>query len=236
MSSPAPSPRTRAPLSARWRAVAGPLLETTVLFALVTVVAGGVFADGDPEPPIRLGLVDVPALAAVAAFAVLRPRWQAIAGRLQIVPPFVVFAAIATALAAAAHPDPDLGRLLSGGAGVLVGAFFGWLGVPAHAFATALEGDEARPWREIHVGAALAFLGSLAGAARGGAVLSAPTILLGILVLARALREDARDLADGRTSRAGAAARVLLGLAILLLGAGLLVVTTAVSLGLRPMR
>jgi hypothetical protein len=235
---------TRAPWPQAWIFHLGLALETSVLVALVAMVAGGALEDDAPDLerlPISLGARDLPALVLVLLFAVYRAapglglaaagsRWSS---RLARVPPFIVFSALVMGAAAASHPTLAGGRPVSLAAGLVVGALFGWIAMPLHAITAALEAAEPRPWRELHAAASLIVFGSLAAAARGGAVLAAPAIGAGVALLGRGIREDLRDLAS-RGGRAGAAFRVLLGLAFALLGVGLLVVTTAMSLGWTP--
>ena len=226
---------SRSPWSTRRVALAGLALETSVLLGVVGMISAGAFDGGVEESielPIRLGLRDVPALVVLAFFVLLRERWANVAGLLARAPPFVFFCALITAAAASAHPDPALGAPLSAAAGLLVGVIFGVFGMPMHAFAQALADREAQPWRELHVASALVVLGSLGAAVRGGALVSAPTIGGGLVLLLRGLHQDGSHLLSASGGRASAALRLLLGGAFFLLGLGLLVVSTAISFGL----
>jgi hypothetical protein len=73
--------------------------------------------------------------------------------------------------------------------------------------------------------------GALACAARFGALLGLPALLLGVLVLGRSLALDARVAWRGE-GRAGAIARAVLALFVLPIAIGLAVVGPAISLGL----
>lgn len=226
-------PSERPPWPRAWVARATLALEASVLLAVIAIVASGALA-AEPPPahlPIPLGPREVPALAVVGAYVLLRDRWSLVAGWLARVPPFVLACGATVAAAAAAHPPDELSAPLAGAAGLLTGLLFGWVGMPLHELAADL-GGQPRPWRELQVACTLVALGSLGAAARGGAVVAAPTIAAGVLLLLRGAKHDAGDVWRGLGHRAAAALRLALGLGFALLGVGLFVVTTAMSFGL----
>lgn len=214
----------RRPLSPRLVRLAAVLAETSVLLALVGVVAGGVFHEGDPQPPIPLSLADLPGLLVIAAYAgSVRVRRHPLA--------FVAATALVIALGAFAHPDPDKGSALSALLGIPVGAVLAFFCMPVHQLTAAMSDGAPHPWREVQVGATLAVLGSLACAVRGGALLGAPAIGVGILVLLRALRFDLPAIVRPG-ERGSAFLRTIVGTLALAMATGLIVVASLISFGL----
>lgn len=214
----------RRPLSPRLVRLAAVLAETSLLLALVGVVAGGVFHEDEPHPPFRLSLADLPGLLVIAAYAgSVRVRRHPLA--------FVAATALVIALGAVAHPDPAMGRLLSALLGLPVGAVLASFCMPVHRLTATMADGAPHPWREVHVGATLAVLGSLACTVRGGALLGAPAIGVGIVVLLRALRFDVPAIVRPG-DRGPAFVRTIVGALALAMATGLLVVASLISFGL----
>jgi hypothetical protein len=214
----------RRPLSTRLLHLAALLAEASVLLALVGVVAGGVFQKRDPKPPIPLSLADLPALLVVAIYAgSTRVRRHRLA--------FVAATALVIAVGAFAHPDPEKGPLLSALLGIPVGGVLAFFCIPVHQLTTDMSDEQVHPWREVQVGATLAVLGALACAVRGGALLGAPAIGVGIVVLVRALRFDLPAIVRPG-GRGSAFARAIAGTLALAMATGLIVVASLISVGL----
>lgn len=214
----------RRPLSPRLVLLAALLAEASVLLALVGVVAGGVFQQRDPEPPIPLSLADLPALLVVAIHAgSARVRRHRLG--------FVAATALAIAVGAFAHPDPEKGPLLSALLGIPVGAVLAFFCMPVHQLTADMSDGRVHPWREVQTGATLAVLGALACAVRGGALLGAPAIGVGIVVLVRALRFDLPAIVRPG-GRGSAFARTIIGTLSLAMATGLIIVASLISFGL----
>jgi hypothetical protein len=205
--------------------VASTLLESGMLLAFGAMFVSGMVAapEGEaPRLPMRLGLSAVPSLVVVAGYAakrLTRPRGWA----------FAAACALVCSFGAALRPGlPPLGRLGDGVLGLLVGVIMGGLVMPLDDEADALIKSGSRPWRELFYGSLLAVFGVLPSVIVGGFVLALPTMGVGLWVLGRGLRYDLRQLVRGG-GRGGAAARLLLGLALGLLGLGMAVVSPLFS-------
>lgn len=215
----------RLPLPARLVRVASTLLESGMLVTFGAMFSSGLIAapEGEGPPlPLRLGLSAAPWLLVVVAYAAARlTRSRGWA--------FTAACALVCALGAALRPGLlPLGRLGDGGRGLLAGAIMGGLLMPLDDEGETLIKAGSRPWHELFFACLLVFFGSLPSVIVGGFVLALPTMVIGLGILGRGLHHDLRQLVRGG-ARGVAAARLLLALALGLLGLGMAIMSPAFS-------
>jgi len=227
-----PGPSNRAPLPPKLIRLAAALLEAGVLVCAGVMLLDGAIqepdSDGPKHMPVRVGISVIPILVVVTAYAVqrfIRPR------RFSFMLAGAVVCALGGALRAGIEP---LERLLDALRGFVLGALLMGFFMSVDDEGTTLLESGAKPWREFFMGTLLVTLGSMPSAIYGGFVLAIPTILVGLVILARCIHYDAALVVPRKSI--GAAARVFLAMLFGLLGLGFLVVCPMMSLGMMRVR
>lgn len=223
-----PGPSPRPPLPPKLIRLAASLLEAGLLLCAGVMLLDGAIQDADSEGPkhfpIRVGVSAIPILIVVVAYGVQRflaPR------RFSFMLAGAVVCALGGALRAGIEP---LQRFWDALRGFAVGGFLmGFLMTVDDDSTTLLEGG-AQPWRELLMAGFLVTFGVMPSAIFGGFVLALPTIIVGIIILVRCIRYDARIVAPRRSI--GAATRVFIAMLLGLLAVGFLIVCPRLSLGM----